>query len=101
MTDVPLSFLARFYIYGLNGLFMEIVYTSLWDVFTTGKFKLIGLSSTWAFFIYAIATSFVEYVSPKLISLKIILPIRGLFYVAWTYLWEFSAGIDFFVLCYT
>ena len=90
---MTLSFLARFYLYGLNGLFMEIIYTSLWDVATTGKFKLIGISSTWAFFIYAIHTTFLEYISPKLISLKIILPIRGLFYVFCTYFWEFSAGI--------
>ncbi len=94
MTSVsPLSFLFRFYIYGLNGIFMEILYTSVWDLFTTQKFKLMGISSTWAFFIYGFATCFIEFISPKLISLKIILPIRGLFYLLWTYLWEFSAGI--------
>ncbi len=92
MNGVPLSFFAKFYIYGLNGIFTEIVYTSIWDLFTTNKFRLMGISSVWAFVIYAIATCVIEFISPILISKHVIWPIRGIVYVIWTYLWEFSTG---------
>lgn len=90
---VKLPLWARFYIYGLQGIFTEVIYTALWDFITLGNVKLIGVSSTWAFFIYSLSHLFIEVVSPVLThKYKIPLLLRAFVYLAWTYFWEFSTG---------
>lgn len=92
MSYRPLPAFGRFYIYGLQGVLTEVVYTALWEVVVSKSPKLIGVSSIWAFFIYAFSQMFIERVHPKLISFGIPLVLRGLVYVVWTYFIEFSSG---------
>lgn len=87
-----LSNLSRFYIYGLQGIFTEVIYTAIWDFVTLGNWKFIGVSSSWAFFIYAASHLFIEYITPKLVSFRIPVYLRALVYLLWTYFWEFSTG---------
>ena len=85
-----ISVIWRFYFYGLQGLLTEILWTAIWDLFVASNWKLVGVSSPWAFFIYAFSHIFIEKVQPKLASLP--LALRGLIYLIWTYFWEFSTG---------
>lgn len=87
-----LSSLGRFYIYGLHGIVTEVIYTALWEFIATGSWKWIGVSSTWAMFIYGLSNMFIETVKPYLIAKNITLPFRALIYTFWTYSWEFSTG---------
>jgi hypothetical protein len=88
----PISAYARFYLYGLQGLSTEIFYTAIWDFFALTSWKFIGVSSIWAFFIYAISHMFIEYVKPKLKAKHIPMFLRAFIYLLWTYFWEFSTG---------
>ena len=92
MSYTPLSYIGRFYIYGLQGVFTEVFYTALWELAFARNRKLIGVSSIWAFFIYAFSQMFIERIHPKLISYRIPVVLRGLVYLVWTYFWEFSTG---------
>lgn len=85
----------RIFFYGLHGFFDEIVFTSTLD-FISGGFKdwtLKGHSSLWSFFIYGFCSYTVEcmYLFLKK-NTKISMAIRGLLYVVWVYVWEFSCG---------
>ena len=97
MSYSPLSKLARFYIYGLQGLFTEVFYTAIWDFFAAKSWKFIGVSSTWAFFIYAASQMLIEVTLPTLKSYKIPLFLRAFIYLIWTYFWEFSTGFLYFI----
>ena len=93
LPHVKLPPWARFYIYGLQGIFTEVIYTALWDFFALDNWKLTGISSIWAFFIYSLSHLFIESVSPMLIhKFKIPLILRAFVYLVWTYFWEFSTG---------
>lgn len=89
---VKISNLSKFYLYGLHGIFMEVIYTCIYDSIAQKSWKLAGVSSFWAFLIYAISHVVIETMSKRLVNFKIPLAIRGVFYVLWTYVWEFSAG---------
>ena len=57
MTEInqkPLPAVARFFFYGLHGLFDEIVFTALFDLFLHphGNAHLKGYSTIYSFFIY-------------------------------------------------
>lgn len=92
-TYTKLPLLARFYVYGLQGIFTEVIYTSIWDFVTLYSWKLVGVSSTWAFFIYSLSHLFIEYISPTLVNnYKLPLWARAFVYLIWTYFWEFSTG---------
>ena len=84
--------LLRYYMYGLQGLFTEIFYTAIWDFFAASSWKLIGVSSIWAFFIYATSFMFIEFIHKTLIESRVPLFMRALVYMLWTYFWEFSTG---------
>jgi uncharacterized membrane protein len=92
MNFTPLPALGRFYIYGLQGILTEVVYTALWELVFTKSIKLIGVSSIYAFFIYAFSQMFIERIHSKLIQMRIHVLARGLVYLVWTYFWEFSTG---------
>jgi uncharacterized membrane protein len=93
MSYTPLPLVARFYIYGLQGILTEVVYTALWELVFAKSIKLIGVSSVYAFFIYACSQMFIEQIHPILINtLRMPLPLRGLLYIICTYAWEFSTG---------
>ncbi|KAL1234551.1 Transmembrane protein [Trichinella spiralis] len=83
----------RFYIYALHGLAMEIVFTALFEiVINGGNRKLHGLTSIWAAFIYGFTmlTGEVVYLS---LQDRCSLLVRGVFYLIWAYIWEFSTGL--------
>jgi uncharacterized membrane protein len=84
--------LARFYIYGVQGIVTEVIYTALWEFIAKGSWKWIGISSTWAFIIYGLTTLFIEHIKPYLISRNIKLPIRAFIYMLCIFIWEFSTG---------
>ncbi|XP_063775878.1 transmembrane protein 229b-like [Pseudophryne corroboree] len=83
--------ICRWYIYATHGLLCEIMFTATWDFFTTFSWKLIGVSSIWAFFIYGTAIFIIEKMSLYL-QTRCHLLCRCLIYTLWTYLWEFSTG---------
>ena len=89
---VRISKLARFYIYGMNGIVTEVLYTALWDFIAKGNWKWIGVSSSWAFIIYGLSSLFIEYLKPHLIAQNIKLPIRAFIYMLWIFCWEFTTG---------
>ena len=89
---IKLSKLARFTIYGMNGIATEVLYTALWDFVAKGNWKWIGVSSSWAFVIYGLSCLFIEYLKPILVKSNIKLPFRAFIYMIWIFLWEFSTG---------
>lgn len=89
---IKISNLVKFYLYGLQGIFMEVIYTCIYDSIVSKSWKLTGVSSAWAFFIYATSHIVMESMSKYLIYYKIPLVLRGVVYVIWTYFWEFSTG---------
>ncbi|KFD48795.1 hypothetical protein M514_10350 [Trichuris suis] len=86
------SKLMRFYVYALHGLAMEILFTATWDVVTKGNRKLHGLTSIWAAFIYGLTLLTGEQIYAKMRNRHGIF-VRGLAYLLWAYLWEFSTGL--------
>lgn len=85
-----LSGIIRWYIYAIHGLLCEILFTSTWDIFTIKSWKLVGVSSIWAIFIYGTAIFIIEKMSFYLQRCPLIF--RCLVYTLWTYTWEFSTG---------
>uniref|UniRef100_A0A5S6QXG3 Transmembrane protein 229B n=1 Tax=Trichuris muris TaxID=70415 RepID=A0A5S6QXG3_TRIMR len=86
------SKIMRFYVYALHGLAMEIFYTAMWDVATKGNRQLHGITSLWAAFIYGLALLTGEQLYAKMQNRHGVL-FRGLVYLLWAYLWEFSTGL--------
>ncbi|XP_071995572.1 transmembrane protein 229B [Engystomops pustulosus] len=86
-----LSGLHRWYIYAIHGLLCEIMFTATWDLVTSNCWKLRGVSSIWAIFIYGTAIFVIEKMSLYLEG-KCHLLWRCLLYTLWTYTWEFSTG---------
>ncbi|XP_068135809.1 transmembrane protein 229B [Hyperolius riggenbachi] len=89
--SAPLGGAFRWYIYALHGLLCEILFTAAWDLCTKRCWRLIGVSSFWAIFIYGTAIFVIEKLSLHLQKICP-LPYRCLIYTMWTYLWEFSTG---------
>ncbi|KAM8945429.1 transmembrane protein 229B [Pelodytes ibericus] len=87
----PLNGFCRWYIYAMHGYVCEIMFTATWDFFDTYSWKLIGVSSIWAFFVYGTAIFIMEKMF-TILHAKCNLYIRCLIYTLWTYLWEFSTG---------
>ncbi|KAM4692800.1 transmembrane protein 229b-like [Discoglossus pictus] len=87
----PLNALSRWYIYAMHGYVCEIIFTSAWDFYHTSSWKLIGLSSIWAFFIYGTAIFIIEKMY-FLLHTRCNIFLRCLIYTLWTYAWEFSTG---------
>ncbi|XP_053317111.1 transmembrane protein 229b-like [Spea bombifrons] len=81
----------RWYIYALHGYVCEIMFTAAWDFYHTYSWKLIGISSVWAFFIYGTAIFIMEKMFIFLRT-RCNLVLRCLIYTLWTYAWEFSTG---------
>ncbi|XP_073529411.1 transmembrane protein 229B [Phyllobates terribilis] len=89
--SASLSGLWRWYIYAIHGLLCEILFTATWNLAATSSWKLIGVSSIWAIFIYGTAIFIIEKMSLYLDG-KCHLLIRCILYTLWTYAWEFSTG---------
>ncbi|XP_066450599.1 transmembrane protein 229B [Eleutherodactylus coqui] len=86
-----LSGLCRWYIYAIHGLLCEILFTATWDYVTTSCWKLRGVSSIWAIFIYGTAIFIMEKMYLYLEE-KYHLLYRCLVYTLWIFIWEFFTG---------
>lgn len=62
MVSRPLPSVLRFYVYGLQGLLDEILFTAVFDVLfhTSGNPQLKGYTTLFTFFIYGSCSFFVE-----------------------------------------
>jgi uncharacterized membrane protein len=87
-----LTFFWRYFLYGVFGIFTEVIYTSIFDIIAIGNVKLVGVSSTWAFFIYATCLVLIEKMSVKLKRQNVPLLLRAFVYLFLNYFWEFSTG---------
>ena len=86
--------LMRLYFWGVHGIFMEIVFTSIWEFVVTGDWRLMGVTSLWSFLVYGLGTFLAaESLSDFLTSRGIPLLARCLVYVLFIYTWEFSCGL--------
>ena len=90
----PISDLARFYFYGIQGFCYEIIFTSLFDFFFHGDWRLIGHSAVSSFFIYGSCSYFTERLYIYLYYKHgIKWYIRKPLYLIIAYTWEFIFGI--------
>ena len=92
----PLPAVARFFFYGLHGLFDDIVFTALFDLFLHphGNAHLKGYSTIYSFFIYGSCSMFVERMYVFLcLKHGIKMHFRIPLYVLVLYIWELSFGL--------
>ena len=86
----------RIFFYGIHGFLDEILFTSLFNFvesnFIDWRFR--GHSSMWSFFMYGFGSFVIEqlYLVWK-DKAYLPMPVRGILYVLWVYLWEFSCGM--------
>lgn len=106
----PLCPLSRLYVYSLHGLLCELLFTSLWDLFSScgvrsdnsglGLWEVLsscdvrlrGHSSVWALPMYGGALLVLEKLQQRLTVRGVVLPVRLLLYTAFIYLWELTWG---------
>lgn len=90
---LPLA--SRLFLYGLTGLFAEVMFTATWYFVDSVKYrhgwKLHGCTSVWSFPIYSISSYVIELMFLHLDG-RVPLIIRGIIYLVWTYMWEFMTG---------
>ena len=91
-NGIPVT--SRLFFYGMLGFSTEVTFTALWYLLDSRYnfgWTLHGCTSLWSFPIYAISIFAIE---RMFISLRTKQPlaIRGLIYLLWTYVWEFSTG---------
>lgn len=91
-----LPLVSRLILYGLCGLFAEVMFTATWYFVDSVKYrhgwKLHGCTSVWSFPIYAMSSLVVERMF-LFLNGKTSLVVRGFLYVLWTYVWEFFTGL--------
>ncbi|KAG8539921.1 hypothetical protein GDO81_020117 [Engystomops pustulosus] len=88
----PLSLLCRLYIYAIHGYVCEILFTAVFDFVSRNRdWRLRGVSSVWALFIYGVAMLGVEYMY-LVLRFQCGFIVRSIVYTAWVYLCEFSSG---------
>ncbi|XP_052827617.1 transmembrane protein 229B [Octopus bimaculoides] len=88
---IALSLPMRFYIYAIHGYFIEVMFTAAWEFVVNMNVKFPGNTSVWSLLIYGVAILVVEQIHYRLQD-TVPLLCRGLIYMLWTYLWEFSTG---------
>eukprot|EP01063_Lacrimia_lanifica_P001746 TRINITY_DN10902_c0_g1_i1.p2 TRINITY_DN10902_c0_g1~~TRINITY_DN10902_c0_g1_i1.p2 ORF type:complete len:149 (+),score=48.38 TRINITY_DN10902_c0_g1_i1:128-574(+) len=88
-----LSRLGRFYVYGLHGFALEVVFCALWGLIADLNVKLHGYSSIWSFGIYGASLLVMEEMKAAMDARAWSLPARALAYTLWTYVWELSCGV--------
>ena len=84
---------ARFYFWGVHGMFGEVLFTATWEHIVSRELHLKGFSSLWSFFNYGLGTLMAEAYHEFLVALKVPLIIRLVIYVLLLYVWEFTAGM--------
>jgi uncharacterized membrane protein len=94
ITDPGIPVISRLFFYGMLGFSTEVMFTALWYVLDSKYnfgWALHGCTSVWAFPIYAISMYAIEKMFLSLHT-KVPLAVRGLVYLSWTYIWEFTTG---------
>lgn len=86
----------RMFFYGLHGFFDEILFTSLFNLvesnFLDWTFR--GHSSLWSFFMYGFGSFVIEQLYLRWRDKWYLpMPVRGVLYVLWVYVWELSCGL--------
>lgn len=84
---------ARFYFWGVHGMFGEVLFTAIWEYVVSRGLHLKGFSSLWSFFNYGLGTLLTEALHEFLVALNVPLIIRLFTYVLVLYVWEFTAGM--------
>ena len=95
MTEAGIPVFWRLFFYGMLGFSTEVMFTALWYLLDSKYnfgWTLHGCTSVWAFPIYAISMLVIERMFVSL-QTKVPLAVRGLVYLVWTYLWEFTTGL--------
>ena len=88
----PLSVFWRSYIYALHGYATEIMFTAIWELVVNWNWKLPGNTSIWIMPIYGLSGLVVEWIYGVLMEKRVPFLLRGVIYVLWTYIWEFTTG---------
>ena len=86
----------RLYFWSIHGIFVEVAFTSLYELCSSGgkSLALRGQSSLWSFLIYGLGTFFLaESIYFFLIKHRVNILLRLLVYIVVTYCWEFCCGI--------
>lgn len=87
-----LPLLYRLYFWGAHGVFLEVVFTGVWEFVVTGKWRLMGTSSIWSFLIYGVGFCLGEAVRDWMIRQRVSVQVRCLLYVFCVYAWELAVG---------
>ena len=83
----------RLYFWGVHGIFVEVVFTAVWEAVVGGTPRLMGVSSLWSFLTYGLGAFLgVELAREVMIARRLPLWARCLLYVPLIYLWEFGCG---------
>ncbi|XP_064095573.1 transmembrane protein 229B-like [Macrobrachium nipponense] len=91
LPEPELNVWLRLYIYGIHGFLIEIFFTAAWEFALHQDWALTGCTSVWSLFIYGVGTLVGEKFYRRFHA-TVPLLIRGLVYVAWIYLWEYTTG---------
>ena len=89
----------RLYLYGINGVFIEMLFTCVYDqIMIKPHQALIGYSSAWSFLVFGLGAFCVcepiYYYCHD--HLRLSLPLRLVLYVLMIYAWEFMWGMLLF-----
>lgn len=83
----------RLFFWGVHGVFVEVVFTAIWEVVAGENPRLMGQSSLWSFLIYGLGTLFgAELMREMMLARRVPLWARCLLYVPMIYFWEFVTG---------
>ena len=83
----------RLYFWGVHGVFVEVVFTAIWELIVGGKPQLMGQSSIWSFLTYGLGAFLgAELLRSAMVARRLPLWARCLLYVPMVYVWEFSCG---------
>ncbi|XP_051941555.1 LOW QUALITY PROTEIN: transmembrane protein 229b [Hippocampus zosterae] len=88
----PLSALCRWYLYAIHGYVCEVMFTGCWDFALHRNWKLPGVTSLWAMFLYGTCILAIERMYLRLRD-RINVVLRCIVYTLWTYAWELSMGL--------
>ncbi|CAG0879438.1 unnamed protein product [Darwinula stevensoni] len=81
----------KFYLYGLLGYFLEVMYTAIWEFVVSRNWAFHGCTSVWSLPIYGVAGLGIEHLYFNWLQ-NTPAPIRGCIYLLWSFMWEFSTG---------
>lgn len=93
LSSVFLLHTSRLFFWGIHGVFVEVMFTGIWEFVMSANWKLRGVTSMWCFLIYGVGGIIAEQIFLWLISLRAPWFLRGLVYVLVTFAWELTWGV--------